>query len=124
CCFIGFTIRINRSLRFMSFSRFHLFFKLIGILKRKIGFVGFLIQSDITLVRLTLLVCQATDVNSLTVFELIILLIIQFLTSKSSRNFLRIILLIILSVALRLLIGIASIEQKFNIAFVCIELNR
>ena len=102
----------------MSFSRFCLFFDFVRVLKRKICFVCPLVESDVTIVFFTFLIHQSTNIDSLTVFELLILLIIQFFTSKSFRSFQRLFFLI----TLYLLIGIIPVKQELYKTFVGIEL--
>ncbi|MNT37527.1 hypothetical protein D3C72_1736670 [compost metagenome] len=102
----------------MCFSRLRLFFDLIRILEREVCFISFLIKGDVTIIFFTLLINQSANINSLTVFEFLILLIIKILTSKNFRDFLRLVLLS----ALCLLIGVTPVKQELYKTFISIEL--
>src|SRR5690606_6494029 len=73
-------------------------------------------------ISLPFLIDQIRNVNCLTVFELVVLFILQFLSPKGFRGFLRPALLIVLLAVLGLPVIVASVKQKFHIPFIRIEL--
>jgi hypothetical protein len=81
----------------MGFGRFYPCFVLTG--KLKIGLSGIFVESDITLIRLVFFIFQF-NIDGLSGFELVVLLIIQFFAPESFWSFLRLALLIALLIVL------------------------
>src|SRR5690606_7471858 len=122
CCFVGFALRIDGSLRFVGFGRLYSFFVFIWELKT--CFPGVFVECDVTIIRLPFLINQTCHIHGLTRFEILVLIIGQFLTTKCSWGFLRLALLIVLLVILLLSVRVATVKQKFGIAFISIVLYR
>src|SRR5690606_19390747 len=120
--FVGLALRIDRSLRFMGFGWLHSFFILIW--KLKASFSGVFVERDVTVVRLPFLINQPCHIYGLTRFEILVLIIGQFLATKCFWSFLWLALLIILLVVLLLSVVVTAVKQKFGIAFIGIVLYR
>src|SRR5690606_12199585 len=98
-------LRIDGSLRFVGFGRLYSF--LVLIRKLKACFSGVFVECDVTVVRLPFLINQICHIHGLTRFEILVLLIGQFLATECSWSFLRLALLIALLVILLLSVGVA-----------------